>query len=129
MCYLLEVGRNSYYEWLERQPSARQLERQFLAKRVKEIFMESRCSYGSRRVRKILQSEGIVFSRRRVGKLMKSQGLGCKTKRKFKNTTDSKHRLPISDNHLDRDFTVQGPNQKYVGDITYIWTHEGWLYL
>lgn len=91
--------------------------------------MESRCTYGSRRVRKILQSEDIVISRRRVGKLMKSQGLCCKTKRKFKNTTDSKHQLPISSNHLNRDFRAQGPDQKYAGDITYIWTHEGWLYL
>ena len=93
MCQLLDVGRSSYYEWLHAQPSARTLENQGLAKRIKEIFMESRCNYGARRIRKVLQSEGIFISRRRVGKLMKQQQLCCKTKRKFRTTTDSKHSL------------------------------------
>jgi len=91
--------------------------------------MESRCSYGTRRIRKILQKQGIVISRRRVGKLMKQQELRCKTKRKFKVTTDSKHQLPIAPNLLDRNFMAHVPDEKYVGDITYIWTEEGWLYL
>jgi len=91
--------------------------------------MESRCNYGTRRIRKILLRQGILISRRRVGKLMKEQGLNCKTKRKFKLTTDSKHPLPISPNLLERNFSSSAPDQKYVGDITYIWTGEGWLYL
>jgi len=61
--------------------------------------------------------------------LMKQAGLTCKTKRKFKVTTDSKHQLPIAPNLLNREFEAMGPDQKYVGDITYIWTQEGWLYL
>ena len=60
---------------------------------------------------------------------MNAAGLACKTKRKFKATTNSKHSLPIAPNHLDRQFTVAHPNQAYVGDITYIHTQEGWLYL
>ena len=60
---------------------------------------------------------------------MREMGLSCKTKKKFKMTTDSKHQLPISPNVLARDFTASMPNEKYVGDITYIWTQEGWLYL
>jgi len=68
-------------------------------------------------------------SRRRIGRLMGAAGLACKTKRKFKATTNSNHKLPIAPNHLDRQFTVQQPNQTYVGDITYIYTLEGWLYL
>lgn len=91
--------------------------------------MENRSTYGVRRIRKVLQSEGTMVSKRRVGKLMKIEGLCCKTKRKFRITTDSKHQLPISGNLLNRDFTAEYPDQKYVGDITYIWTNEGWLYL
>ncbi len=60
---------------------------------------------------------------------MKQEGLVCKTRQKFKMTTDSKHQLPIAPNLLQRDFYASFPNEKYVGDITYIWTHEGWLYL
>lgn len=89
MCQLLQVGRSSFYEWLERQPSARALENQRLATRVKKIFMEGRGNYGSRRIRRLMQSEGLTISRRRVGKLMKQQDLHCKTKRKFRITTDS----------------------------------------
>ena len=129
MCDVLGVGRSSFYDWLNGVPSTRAIENQTLANQIKEIFMDSRCSYGTRRIRHILQSKGITISRRRIGKLMKKQGLCCKTKRKFKLTTDSKHRYSISPNLLDRDFTADYPDQKYVGDITYIWTAEGWLYL
>lgn len=91
--------------------------------------MEGRGNYGSRRIRKCLQLEGLIISRRRVGKLMKQENLHCKTKRKFRLTTDSKHNLPIAPDRLQRDFIACKPDQKYVGDITYIWTDEGWMYL
>ena len=67
--------------------------------------------------------------RRRIGRLMGAAGLACKAKRKFMAATHSKHKLPIAPNLLDRQFTMQQPNQAYVGDITYIYTLEGWLYL
>ena len=129
MCRLLDVGRSSFYEWIDRKPSARALEKQRIAKRIKEIFIEGRGNYGARRIRSCLQREGRIISRRRVGKLMKQESLHCKTKRKFRVTTDSKHNLPIAPNRLQRDFTACQPDQKYVGDITYIWTDEGWMYL
>lgn len=91
--------------------------------------MEGRGNYGSRRIRKCLQLEGLIISRRRVGKLMKQESLHCKTKHKFRLTTDSKHSLPIAPDRLQRDFIAYKPDQKYVGDITYIWTDEGWMYL
>ena len=91
--------------------------------------MENRCSYGTRRIRSALLNRGVLISRRRVRNLMRQQGLKCKTKRKFKVTTDSKHQLAISPNLLKRDFFADFPDKKYVGDITYIWTDEGWLYL
>ena len=129
MCNVLCVGRSSYYDWLKQQPSPRALENQKLSILIKEIFIESRCSYGTRRIRSLLIRQGLTISRRRVGKLMKIQGLRCRTKRKFRLTTDSKHQLPVAENLLNRDFTAEKPDQKYVGDITYIWTDEGWLYL
>jgi transposase InsO family protein len=129
MCDVLKVGRTGYYDWIKREPSARDLENQMLSSKIEEIFLESRSTYGTRRIRRILINSGIRISRRRVGKLMKLRNISCKTKRKFKNTTDSKHKLPIAPNLLERDFNATKPNEKYVGDITYIWTLEGWLYL
>jgi putative transposase len=129
MCKLLDVGRSSYYTWLQAKPSARYLENQRLGQRIKEIFIDGRCSYGSRRIRRILQSENEIISRRRVGKLMKQLDLHCKTKKRFRVTTDSKHGLSISPNLLARNFSAQRTDEKYVGDITYIWTNEGWMYL
>lgn len=129
MCRLLGIGRSSFYEWCAHKPSNRALERERIVKRIKAIFIEGRGNYGARRIRKGLRLEGMMISRRRVGKLMKQENLHCKTKRKFRVTTDSKHDLPIAPNRLNRDFTASRPDQKYVGDITYIWTEEGWLYL
>jgi putative transposase len=129
MCKVLGVARTSYYDWLKTQPSTRSIERERLAAKVKELFLEGRCSYGTRRIRVLLTKLSFVISRRRVGKLMKQQNLVCKTKRKFKFTTDSKHQLPIAPNILNREFEANRPDEKYASDITYIWTMEGWLYL
>lgn len=130
MCKLLQVNRSSYYTWLQQvSPSARAKENQELSEKIKMIFIENKCRYGSRRIRKALLNREYQVSRRRVCKLMKAQQLCCKTKRKFKHTTDSNHGLPISPNLLNRDFSPATPNQAYVGDITYIPTQEGWLYL
>lgn len=129
MCDVFGLSRSGYYDWLKSSPSPRSIENQALGDKIESIFIDSRSTYGTRRIRKILLREGIKISRRRVGKLMKQKHLCCKTKRKFRHTTDSKHNLPIADNIIDRDFTATKPNQKFVGDITYIWTQEGWLYL
>lgn len=129
MCEVIGVGRTSYYDWLKSQPSPRDLEDQKLAMQIKEIFMNSRNTYGTRRIRKMLMRLDITISRKRISRLMKKHDLCCKTKRKFKITTDSNHPYPISPNILERDFSATAPDQKYVGDITYIWTLEGWLYL
>jgi transposase InsO family protein len=93
--------------------------------------MQSRATYGTRRIKSLLlQNEGLIISRRRIGKIMKKLGLRVKGKKKFRiNTTDSNHSLPIANNILNRDFYAGEANQKYVGDITYIPTNEGWLYL
>jgi len=129
MCNFLQVSRSGYYEWIKRPQSNRDLENQYLTKMIKEIFNKTRQVYGTRRIVSTLMQMGINASRKRVANLMKKIGLVCKTKRKFRITTDSKHNQPIAPNLLKRQFTVDQPNRCWVGDITYIPTDQGWLYL
>ena len=129
MCQVLKVSRSGYYEWRTRQPS-KQLEDKHLTQRVVALFWQGRGCYGTRRLKRLLAQEGLIVSRRRIGRLLTEQGLVCKTRKKHKPcTTDSTHNHAVAPNLLDRQFTVAAPNQCYVGDITYIDTDEGWLYL
>lgn len=131
MCSLLGVGSSSYYDWCKGQLARAQKQAQDrqLSDLIKGIFLQHRGCYGARRIKQALNRAGVTISRRRVSKLMKANGLVCKTKRRFRVTTDSKHTLPIAPNLLAREFSAQQPDQKYVGDMTYIWTEQGWLYL
>jgi len=96
---------------------------------IKSIFIENGSKYGAPRITKELQDKGLPCSENRVARRMQSMKLKAKGKRKFKATTNSKHNLPIFDNLLNRDFNATVPNQKWVTDITYVSTREGWLYL
>jgi putative transposase len=125
----MKVSRSGYYEWLNRPISGRTLENQQLTKAITEVFLQNRNVYGTRRIANILAKNEIMISRKRIGRLMTSAGLYCKTKRRFRVTTDSKHDQPISPNLLQRQFDVIQPDKYWVGDITYIPTKEGWLYL
>lgn len=130
MCDVLKVSRSAYYRWATQEfPSVRALENKKLSQEITLIFLDHKSRYGSRRIRQALINKGYQVSRKRVCKLMRAQGLYCKTKRKFKQTTDSKHTLPIAPNLLQRNFSPLNADQSYVGDITYIPTQEGWLYL
>lgn len=129
MCQTLEVARSAYYSWLNRSESERNREERRLGEQVKAIHERSHETYGTRRIQHDLVEDGERISRKRVGRLMKLQGLRSKIKRKFKATTNSKHNLPIAPNLLNRKFQVDQPDTVYVGDITYIHTDEGWLYL
>jgi putative transposase len=129
MCRVLKASRSGYNAWRTRSVPQRLIRQQELLKRIKEIFKASRGTYGSPRILRELRSEGIVVNHKTVEELMKKNGIRAKQKKKFKATTNSKHNLPVAENLLDRDFTETKPNQTWVGDITYIWTEEGWLYL
>ena len=129
MCQIMGVSKSQYYAWLTKPKTAREAENDMLMEKIKSLFAEGRHTYGTRRLKKKLAEQGITVSRRRIGRLLNKAGLSCKTRRKFKATTDSKHDKPIAPNLLNRQFDVAKPNQFYVGDITYIWTQEGWLYL
>lgn len=109
--------------------AARRSEDQRLAIKVAAIHRESRRRYGSPRVHEELRDQGVCTGRKRVARLMREQGLQARRKRRFRVTTDSRHDLPVGPNLVARKFEVSAPNTTWVTDITYIWTHEGWLYL
>jgi len=96
---------------------------------IKEVFDESDSTYGHRRIKRKLKKKGIKASNNRIRRLMRENGLVSALKSKFKATTNSNHNYPVSPNLLNKDFTAQAKNQKWVGDITYVATEEGWLYL
>lgn len=130
MCRVLEVCRSGFYAFLRRTPSARQRRREQLTDQIIEIHRASRTSYGSPRIYRQLKESGESVSRKRVASIMRERKIQGKSARKRRpHTTDSEHDHPIAPNLLQRDFTASAPNQKWVADITYIETDEGWLYL
>jgi putative transposase len=129
MCQLLEVSRSGYYEWRSRPPRAEVEAEQHVEAKVKHYFAQGRGTYGTRRIKYLLAQEGLQVSRRRIGRLLTQAGLRCKTRRKCKAPTASGQAQTVAPNQLNREFTVQEPDTIYVGDITYLPTSEGWLYL
>jgi len=100
-----------------------------LKQKIMQIYSNSRKTYGSPRIYQQLLREGYSVGKKRVERLMQEMGIQALAKRKYKATTDSKHSKPVAQNHLNRDFRADRPNQAWVADITYIYTQEGWLYL
>jgi putative transposase len=130
--FVLKVSESGYYQWRKRKPCPSDLEaKQQLEKQVTQVFEQSHQTYGSPRVRAALVQKGVRCSRRKVARLMREKGLvSCWRRKKRKVcTTDSQHNQPVAPNRLNRDFTATAPNQKWMGDITGVWTEEGWLYL
>lgn len=126
---MLEVSRSGYYAWLNRDMSQRAKENEELKQRIFEVFKKSNQTYGSPRIYRYLAKEGFDCSENRVARLMRELGIKAKQPQKFKTTTDSNHNLPVQDNILDRNFDIDNRNEVWAGDITYIDTQEGWLYL
>jgi transposase InsO family protein len=128
MSRVLGVTRQGYHAWLGRDPSDRALTDAVLRVEIRTIHKKSRRSYGSRRVREHLRPKHRV-GRHRVRRLMAAEGLRTKRTPKFRVTTDSRHTKVLHENVLARDFAVGALNRVWAGDITYLWTTEGWLYL
>ncbi len=129
MCRVLRVSAGGYYAWQNRPDSRRRCENRKLLAEIRAIHAKSRGTYGSLRVRAELRDQGHSCGRHRVARLMRNAGLQGIPKRRFRRTTNSDHRLPVAPNRLKQDFTATAPNQRWVSDITYIPTGEGWLYL
>lgn len=131
-CRVLGVSVTGYHEHFVRRASGaqrRHLSDDALLVHIKAVYAESRGGYGWPRIWRELLARGIRVGKQRVQKLMQRHGIRAKGKRRFKVTTDSNHDMPISANLLDRQFTVAEPDRVWVGDITYIATDEGWLFL
>lgn len=129
LCRVMQVSRSGFYAWKAREPSARKQEDGQLLERIRGCFERSRGTYGSPRILRDLREQGYSCGRQRVMRLMRQAGLKPAVRPRFRVTTDSRHSLPVADNLLARDFTASAVDLKWVSDITYLWTGEGWLYL
>ena len=129
MCRVLKVSRSGYYAFLRRPESTRNRSNTKLLNKIKEIFERSKQRYGFRRITAELHFLGFKCSKERVRRLMKKHNIRAKYRNKFKRTTNSNHKQPVAENLVNMDFDPKELNRLWAGDITYIWTREGWLYL
>lgn len=129
MCHMFGVTVFGYYQWKNRGKSRREMENEFLLEKIKKTYEENKGVYGSPRITQSLNQQFISCSQPRVARLMRENGIVAKTQRKFKATPNSNHHLPIAPNLVNQAFGVEGPNRLWVGDITYVDTDEGWMYL
>ncbi len=133
-CQWLSVSKSGYYDWQTRQsqphqPIKRHERSSVIDEAIRIAFEDRKHRYGSPRIHTLLNESGFPVALNTVAQSMRRQELVAKAGRKFKSTTNSKHKLPVSPNLLEQDFSCQGVNEKWAGDITYLWTDEGWLYL
>lgn len=129
MCNLLGVSRQGYYAYANRPPSGRVVADVELCTTIRQVFTESRESYGSPRVMRELRQRGMRIGKRRVERAMRGMGLTPPISKRRCRTTTSDPTHPVAPNELARDFTANRPNERWVTDITYVWTDEGWAYL
>jgi len=129
LCAVLGVSTSGFYAWRKRPPSARAKDDARLAVEVAALHKRSRGTYGSPRVHADLKALGKRVGKKRVARLMRDQGLRARQKRKFRKTTDSAHAFEVAPNVLARNFETSAPNEAWVGDVTFVATAEGWLYL
>lgn len=129
MCSALEVSNSGYYAWLDRPQSARAQANRRLLGQIRDAHRRSRCTYGSPRITHELRAEGQCVGEKRIARLMRAAQIRAKSARKWRATTQSSHRLPVAENTLNREFSVAQPNRVWAGDISYVWTAQGWLYL
>jgi putative transposase len=129
LCRVLAVSTSGYYAGLRRPPSLRARRDRELADKIRRSHLASQRRYGSPRVHADLQAEGQRVGRKRVARLMREHRLVARLRRRFRTTTDSKHGFAVAPNLLARDFTATAPDQRWVTDITFLQTPQGWLYL
>ena len=126
---MLRVKRSSYYAWDKRPESKRSKWKKELTDLVKQEFYDNKRIPGAIKIAKKLSVQKALVSRKLVAKIMKENSLKSKVVKRYKATTNSNHNLPVAENILNREFKAEAPNQKWVSDITYVHTDEGWLYV
>lgn len=129
LCKVLDVSPSGYYAWRQRPASAREMANRELVKKIEVVYNDSYGTYGSPRIYRELQAQGVACSENRVARLMRLYHIRAKQTRRCKVTTKRNKCHPVAPNVLKRDFTADRPDQKWLSDITYIPTLEGWLYL
>lgn len=129
MCSVLNVSTSGYYDWAHRRPSRRALANGILDGHIRQVFSEHKQRYGAPRIADEINGRGLSCSENRVARRMRVLGMQAIQCRKFKVTTDSNHTKPVAEDLLEQNFTATAANEKWVSDITYVWTDEGWLYL
>lgn len=129
MCRVLEVSTSGYYAWRGRRPSGQARRRERIAKAARESHEASHEVYGYRKVHQDVTEGGERCCPETIRRVMREAGLRAKTRKQYVVTTDSDHGRPVAENVLNQDFKASGPNQKWVADITYVDTEEGWLYV
>ena len=130
LCEVLSVSLNGYRAWKRGgTPERQRLSDGQLLALIRTIHAEVKGAYGSPRMTEEIRSRGVPASKARVERVMRENHIRARHKRRYRVTTDSKHKLPVAANLLNREFTPTAPNQVFSSDITYIWTDEGWLYL
>lgn len=126
---ILDFSSSGYYDWRDRPLSKRDREELRLEIEIKAAHKRTRQTYGPERLQRDLAENGVQAGVCRIKRIRKKLGIHCKQKRKFKATTNSKHRLPVAENLLSQKFQIDEPNKVWLSDLTYIPTDEGWLYL
>lgn len=129
LCSVIQVSRRGYYDWLKRPVSSRDLSSRELLVNIKRVFYENREVYGAPRIHRALLEQGLACGLNRVARLMRQAGLVPKTVKRFRVTTDSRKSQNPAPNRLARQFSAERANEKWVADVTYIPTREGWVFL
>lgn len=128
MCKIFDITRSGFYKYQKKSKEPDPIHEELL-EWTRKIAVSSDYTYGGRRMKEALNALGYSLGRDKAKKLMNEAGVFVRYRKKYKVTTNSKHKQPVFENKLNRQFVVKKPNQAYASDITYIWTQEGWLYL
>jgi transposase InsO family protein len=129
LCRLLGVSRQGYYAFASRPPSSRLADDQALHERLRALHAESRGTYGSPRLHAALRAQGLHVGKRRIERALRALGLQTRTRRRYRVTTNANPAHLAAPNTLARSFSASRPDERWVTDITYVWTDEGWCYV
>jgi putative transposase len=129
VCEVLQVRPSGYHKWLKHKISLREKENQRVLEIIKFHHNKSKATYGLPRIYAAMRREGVIVNKKRVARLMRVNNIKAKTKRRFRVTTVQNSKAQPSENILKQNFTASSENKIWTGDITYLWTNEGWVYL
>lgn len=127
LCQTLKVARGGYYRWLNRRWDTKDCAS--LRGDIQRVFLESRKSYGSPRIYRQLKAEGVACGRHRVARLMREDGIIARKRRRYKKPVSKQRLQPVANNILNRAFDVHAKNTVWACDVSYFWTHSGWVHL